>query len=84
MDKIDDALRARLQRDAKGRVAVIVTLSDPMDERLLEARGLDIAHRFEAIGALSGTIAAGDVPGLAALSQVASVELDSEMHASSG
>jgi hypothetical protein len=84
MDKLDDALRGRLAQGGAGRIAVIVTLSGPVDERLLAARGLDVAHRFEAIGAVSGTIAAGDVPGLAALPEVRSIELDSEMHASSG
>jgi len=42
----------------------------------------DVAHRFEEIGAVSGTIAASEVPRLAGLAGVKSVELDSEMRAS--
>jgi hypothetical protein len=68
MDKIDDALRARLQAAATaGTVPVIVTLKDPIDEVQLKACGLDIAHRFAEISAVSGTIAASEVPRLAAL-----------------
>jgi hypothetical protein len=80
MDKLDDALRARLETGA-ATVPVIVTLAGAIDEGQLRACGLDIAHRFEAIGAVSGTIAASAVPRLTALAAVKSVELDSEMRA---
>jgi hypothetical protein len=82
MDKIDDALQARLKAGAAGTVSVIVTFTVAIDDRQLKACGLDIARRFEAIGAVSGTIAASEVPRLAALGGVKSVELDSEMRAS--
>ena len=81
MGKIDDALQARLDAGAAEAVPVIVTLSGAIDEGALAACGLDIAHRFEAIGAVSGAIAASAVPRLAALPGVKSVELDSEMRA---
>ena len=82
MDKIDDALQARLEAGAAGTVPVIVTFTGTIDDRQLKACGLDIAHRFEEIGAVSGTIAASEVPRLAGLAGVKSVELDSEMRAS--
>jgi hypothetical protein len=81
MDKIDDALRARLEAGTAGTVPVIVTLKGGIVEDQLKACGLDIAHRFPEIGAVSGTIAASEVPRLAALPEVTSVELDSEMRA---
>jgi hypothetical protein len=81
MDKIDDALRARLEAGTAGTVPVIVTLKSAIDEVQLKACGLDIAHRFQKIDAVSGTIAASEVPRLAALPGVTSVELDSEMRA---
>jgi hypothetical protein len=81
MDKIDDALRARLDAGAAGTVPVIVTLAGAIDEDQLKACGLAIAHRFAEIGAVSGTIAASEVPRLTALAGVKSVELDSEMRA---
>jgi hypothetical protein len=81
MDNIDDALQARLEDGAAGTVPVIVTLTGPIDEGQLKSCGLDIAHRFEEIGAVSGTIAASEVPRLAGLPGVKSVELDSEMRA---
>ena len=62
-------------------VPVIVTLTGAIDEDQLTACGLDIAHRFEEIGAVSGAIAAGEVRRLAALPEVKTVELDSEMRA---
>jgi hypothetical protein len=82
MGKIDDALQARLEAGAAGTVAVIVTISGAIDEGALKTCGLDIAHRFDAIGAVSGTIPASEVPRLAGLAGVKSVELDSEMRAS--
>jgi hypothetical protein len=82
MDKIDDALQARLRGGAAGTVAVIVTFTGTIDDGQLKACGLHVAHRFEAIGAVSGTIAASAVPRLAGLAGVKSVELDSEMRAS--
>jgi hypothetical protein len=82
MDKIDDALQARLKAGAAGTVPVIVTFTAAIDDGQLKSCGLDIAHRFEAIGAVSGTIAASEVPRLAALAGIKSVELDSEMRAS--
>ena len=82
MSKIDDALQARLEAGAAGTVAVIVTFSGAIDEGPLKACGLAIAHRFDAIGAVSGTIAASAVPRLAGLVGVKSVELDGEMRAS--
>jgi hypothetical protein len=82
MDKIDDALQARLKAGAAGTVPVIVTFTGAIDDHQLKACGLHVAHRFEAIGAVSGTIAASEVPRLAALGGVKSVELDSEMRAS--
>jgi hypothetical protein len=82
MDKIDDALQARLKGGAAGTVAVIVTFTGTIDDGQLKACGLHVAHRFEAIGAVSGTIAASAVPRLAGLAGVKSVELDSEMRAS--
>jgi hypothetical protein len=82
MDKIDQALQARLKAGAAGRVAVIVTFTGAIDYGQLQSCGLDVAHRFEAIGAVSGTIAASEVPRLAALAGVKSVELDGEMRAS--
>jgi predicted dinucleotide-utilizing enzyme len=81
MDKIDDALQARLEASAADTVPVIVTLTGAIDEDALTACGLDIAHRFEEISAVSGAIAASDVPRLAALPGVKAVELDSEMRA---
>jgi hypothetical protein len=81
MDKIDDALQARL-KGAAGTVSVIVTFTGTIDDGQLKACGLHVAHRFEAIGAVSGTIAASAVPRLAGLAGVKSVELDSEMRAS--
>jgi hypothetical protein len=81
MDKIDDALQARLKADAAGTVPVIVTFTGAIDDRQLQSCGLAVAHRFEAIGAVSGTIAASEVPRLAALPGVKSVELDGEMRA---
>jgi hypothetical protein len=81
MDKIDDALQARLEAGAAGTVPVIVSLSGAIDEDQLKACGLDIAYRFEEIGAVSGAIAASEVPRLAALPGVSLVELDSEMRA---
>jgi hypothetical protein len=82
MDKIDDALQARLKGGAAGTVSVIVTFTGTIDDGQLKACGLLVAHRFEAIGAVSGTIAASAVPRLAGLAGVKSVELDSEMRAS--
>jgi hypothetical protein len=82
MGKIDDALRTRLEAGAAGTVPVIVTLTGAIDDGQLEACGLAIGHRFEAIGAVSGTIAASAVARLAALAGVRSVELDGEMRAS--
>jgi hypothetical protein len=82
MDKIEDALQARLDAGAAGTVAVIVTFTGSIDDRQLKACGLHIAHRFEEIGAVSGTIAASAVPRLAGLAGIKSVELDGEMRAS--
>lgn len=81
MGKIDDALQARLEAGAADTVPVLVTLTGTIDEGQLKACGLDIAHRFEEIGVVAGAIAAGEVPRLAALPAVKSVELDSEMRA---
>jgi hypothetical protein len=81
MGKIDDALQDRLDAGAAETVPVIVTMTGAIDEGALTACGLDIAHRFEAIGAVSGAITASEVPRLAALPGVKSVELDSEMRA---
>jgi hypothetical protein len=81
MDKIDEALQARLEAGAADMVPVIVTLTGAIDEDQLTACGLDIAHRFEEIGAVSGAIAASEVRRLAALPEVKTVELDSEMRA---
>jgi hypothetical protein len=81
MDKIDDALQARLEAGAVDTVPVIVTLTGAIDEDQLAACGLDIAHRFEEISAVAGAIAASEVRRLAALPEVKTVELDSEMRA---
>jgi hypothetical protein len=82
MGKIDDALQARLKAGPAGTVPVIVTITGAIDEGKLKACGLDIAYRFDAIGAVSGSIAASEVPRLAGLAGVKSVELDGEMRAS--
>jgi hypothetical protein len=82
MDKIDDALQARLKAGAASTVPVIVTFTGAIDDSELKACGFDIAHRFEEIRAVSGSIAASQVPRLAGLAGVKSVELDSEMRAS--
>jgi hypothetical protein len=81
MGEIDDALQDRLDAGAAEMIPVIVTMTGAIDEGALTACGLEIAHRFDAIGAVSGAIAASEVPRLAALPGVKSVELDSEMRA---
>jgi hypothetical protein len=81
MGKIDDALQARLEAGTAETVPVIVSVTGAIDEDQLRACGLDIAHRFEEIGAVAGVIPASEVPRLAALPEVSSVELDSEMRA---
>jgi hypothetical protein len=75
-------LQARLEAGAAGTIPVIVTFTGAIDDSELKACGLQIAHRFEEIGAVSGTIAASAVRRLAGLAGVKSVELDSEMRAS--
>ena len=81
MGKIDDALQARLEGGTAETVPVIVSVTGAINEVQLRACGLDIAHRFEGIGAVAGVIPASEVPRLAALPEVNSVELDSEMRA---
>ena len=76
MEKIDDALQARLEEGAAGTVSVIVTFTGTIDDGQLKSCGLQVAHRFEAIGAVSGTIAASAVPRLAGLASLLGADDD--------
>jgi hypothetical protein len=86
MDKLDQTLieRLALAEGDTGRVPVIVTLLPGADPTGLVEAGLAIARRFDALDAVSGSIAVADLRKLAARPEVQLVEYDGEVRALGG
>ena len=75
--QLEDAAREESQRE----IPVIVTITRGADLALLEQRGLKVLHTYENISAVSGTLTAAEVNGLAALDQVERIDYDGRAHA---
>ena len=84
-EKLDDHLTKELagikEASAERLVPVIVSLRPGTDASVLKAEGLDIAHVFESISAVSGKIRMADLDRLEALEQVEKIEFDGRMQA---
>jgi hypothetical protein len=85
--KISDELSQELKRaeqiDPQREIPVIVTVNGPINRAELEEKGLRIAHVFDFISAVSGTLAPAEAQSLAQLDQVKKIELDGEVRTAS-
>ena len=84
-EKIDVELLQEVERfeltEPEREIPVIVTLNGWSRRAELEEKGLRVAHAFETISALSGTLKPAEVTDVAQLEQVESIEFDGEVRA---
>jgi len=85
--KISDELSQELKRaektDPQREIPVIVTVNGPINRAELEKEGLRIAHVFDFISAVSGTLTPAQAQALAQSDQVKRIELDGEVRIAS-
>jgi hypothetical protein len=83
--RIDAELLKEIERfeitEPKREIPVIITVNDWTRRSELEEKGLRVAHEFEIISAVSGTLKPAEVSNVAQLTQVENIEFDGEVRA---